>query len=116
MPDGAAAGMARPPATTADGCRTRASHGSSLVVPEAVPHAMDRLQVVRLARIGLELAADVLHVRVGRALVRLERDAADRGGELRAREDRTGPTRERGGAPGLRARGTHLAPAPRSRQ
>src|SRR5258708_28925401 len=89
MPDGAAAGMARPPATTADGCRTRASHGSSLVVPEAVPHAVDRLQVVRLARIGLELAAGVLHVRVDRALRRLETDAVDRVRQPPARQNPT---------------------------
>src|SRR5258708_13747578 len=98
MPDGAAAGMARPPATTADGCRTRASHGSSLVVPEAVPHAMDRLQVVRLARIGLELAADVLHVRVDRALVPLEPHAVDRVEEPRARESAPGLARQRAAA------------------
>src|SRR5437773_5056133 len=96
------AGMARRPATTADvgaaaTCSGRAGAARSrAVVREAISHAVHREQVARLARIRLELPADVLHVRVDRALVRLERDAVHRVEELRPCEDAARCARERG--------------------
>src|SRR5207244_5564744 len=69
--------------------------GSRAVIREAIPDAVDGEQITWLARVGLELAADVLHVRVDRALVRLEGDAVDRVEELRAGEHTTRRSSER---------------------
>ena len=65
----------------------RPDRASRLGLGEAISHAEDGLDVARGARIGLELAPDVLHVRVDRPLVRLERHAVDRVEQLGARED-----------------------------
>src|SRR5438876_3686960 len=69
--------------------------GSRAVIREAIPHAVHGEQITWLARVGLELAADVLHMRVDRALVGLEGDAVDRVEELRAREHAARRARER---------------------
>src|SRR5207244_5392114 len=85
------AGAATPdlPATTAAaGPEGAPSDGSfrRRWLGEAVPDAKNRQQVARRPRVGLDLAADVLDVGVDRALVRLERHAAHRIQQLRARE------------------------------
>jgi hypothetical protein len=54
----------------------RPGHSRPLV-REPVAHAIDGQDIAGLARVGLELAADVLDVRVDCPLVRLECDAVD---------------------------------------
>jgi len=72
---------------------------------------MHRLQVPRLTGIRLELATDVLHVRVDRALVRLERDAVHGVEQLRPGEDPAGLPGERGEQLELGRREVHLTVA-----
>ena len=59
----------------------------ALFIRKLVTHAVDCENVTRLARIGLDLAADVLDVRVDGALIRFEGDAVQRIEQLPARED-----------------------------
>ena len=68
---------AGPPVPPAAARRVRSARSSSgrAIVGEAVADAVHGQDVARLARIGLELAAQVLDVRVDRPLVRLEGDA-----------------------------------------
>src|SRR5204863_9245371 len=54
---------------------------------EAVADPVDREEISGTCRIGLELVPDVLHVRVDRPLVGLERDTVHRVEKLRSRED-----------------------------
>src|SRR5215211_5222000 len=61
----------------------RQGGGIALPLREPVADAVDRLNVARLPR-RLDLPAQVLDVRVDRALVRLERDAMDGVEQLRA--------------------------------
>src|SRR5438270_9454825 len=70
----------------AAGSRSLSTRASLVVVPEPVPDPVHREEMARLAGIRLELSADVLHVRVDRAFVRLECDAVHRVEELRPRE------------------------------
>src|SRR3954454_16189127 len=56
---------------------------------------MHRLDVARDRRVRLELAAQVLHVRIDRALVAVVVVALDAVDELEAREDATGRAGER---------------------
>ena len=65
--------------------RGRARQGARL--GDAVADAVDGQDVARLARVRLELPAEVLDVRVDRPLVRLEGDAVDGVEQLRAGED-----------------------------
>src|SRR5881397_152133 len=78
-----------------------------LLIGEAIADAVHRQQVTRLARIGLELATDVLHVRVDGTFVRLERDAVHRVEQLRACEDPARRARERSEELELRRRELH---------
>src|SRR3970282_2067692 len=71
------------------------SRPASSAVREAVADAVDGEQVARLPRVGLELAPDVLHVRVDGPLVGFERDAVHRVEELAAREHTPGLAGER---------------------
>ena len=73
----------------------RGRAASRALVREAVADAVDRQQVARRARVGLELAPDVLDVGVDRPLVRLERDAVDGVEELGPGEDPAGLGGER---------------------
>src|SRR3954471_6349930 len=81
-----AAATARLPATMAVQCvgGPRADAASAC---ELVADAMYRQQVLRVARIAFDFAADVLDVRVDRAIERGRVDAANRIEQLRARED-----------------------------
>jgi hypothetical protein len=80
-----AAATARRPATTAavpcgrpnPFVRAGLPGRSRPLVREPIAHAVDGQDVAGLAWVGLELAADVLDVRVDCSLVRLERDAVD---------------------------------------
>src|SRR5438552_12745884 len=94
--------------------RRRSGGTLGLVVGEAIADAIHGQQVTRLAGIGLELAADVLHVRVDGAFVGLEFDAVHRVEQLRAREDAAGRARERDEELELRRRKLHrtIADAP----
>src|SRR5918995_7283172 len=65
------------------GCGTS---GRSLA-REAVADAVDRLHVAGLARLRLDLAAQVLDVGVDRPLIRLEGDAVQHVEQLSPRED-----------------------------
>src|SRR5688500_2069098 len=97
--------MARPAATTAadhpSPTRPSASAGvpppasSALVLGGAIADAIHGQQGPRRARIGLKLAADVLHVRFDRAFIRLERDAMQCVEQLPARKDAAGRACER---------------------
>src|SRR5947208_14971626 len=81
--------MARSPATTAD-ARARDPPCLSLVeLREPVSDPVDREQIPGRGGIVLELPADVLHVRVDRALVGLERHAVHGIEQLRTREHAT---------------------------
>ena len=71
------------------------------VVGETVTHAVDGQHVARPARVGLDLAAQVLDVRVDGALVRVEGDAVERVEELGTGEDPAGPCGHRGQQPEL---------------
>ena len=83
-----AAATARSPATRVDG--TVSSSDATSWLAELVSDAVDRQQVPRPARIRLELAADVLDVRVDRAFEGLHLVAADGIEQLRPREDAAG--------------------------
>ena len=78
------------------------------IVGEAIADAVDGQHVARPARVGLELAAQVLDVRVDRPLVRLEGDPVQRVEELRPGEDAA-----RAAPRGSRAAGTRSASARR---
>src|SRR6266542_2726770 len=82
------AATARPRATTVGAASAVAWPRSGRIagVGEAVAHAEDGEQIARRVRLRLELATDVLHMGVDRALVRLEGDAMHRIEELGARE------------------------------
>src|SRR5438132_2353058 len=82
----------------------RTGRASLVGLREPVADAIDRLEVAGRRRQGLDLPADVLHVRVDGALVRLERDAADRLEQLGAREDAAGLGGKRGEELELRRR------------
>src|SRR5437867_9841031 len=83
----APAGMAPLPATTADETAVPSPRPALCGLRKAVPDAEDGQHVARRVRLGLELATDVLHVRVDGSLIRLEGDAMDRVEELVSRED-----------------------------
>src|SRR5438093_4294423 len=89
-------GRPRSRATRAAGVRGARVHPSLVELPEAVADAVHRQEITRHRRIRLELASDVLHVRVDRSLVRLERDTVCGVEQLRAREHTTGLPRHRG--------------------
>ena len=87
---------ARPRATRVGARRGAAiSRTRRPAVRHAVADAVDGEEVPRRARVGLDLAADVLDVGVDRPLVRLEGHAVDRVEQLRAREDAPGLARQR---------------------
>src|SRR5919109_4097567 len=95
-----AAGKADSPATIWGGfgapASARASVPGSLVeLGEAVADPVDGEEVTGRRGVRLQLASDVLHVCVDRALVRLERDAVERVEELRAGEHAPRFARER---------------------
>src|SRR5581483_12121485 len=104
-PQGRVVATARSPATTA-ACHPRGAstaadgaRGDGAVsdprrsLGDPVADAEDGLQVARRVRVGLDLAADVLDVRVDGALVGLHRDAVDGVEELRPGEHPTGLAR-----------------------
>ena len=90
----------------------RGHHGGRAVAAPVRPHdsahpiadAVDGLDIPRVARIGLDLAADVLDVRVDGALERLDVGAAHGVEQLGAREHAAGLPRQRGQQLELRRR------------
>src|SRR5262249_8549592 len=83
-------GGPKPPRPTQGGGPSPHGRRRSSGIREPVPHAMDRQDVARPAGLRLDLASEVLHVRVDRAVVRIDRDAVQRILELPAGEDPAG--------------------------
>src|SRR5207237_5287803 len=79
---------------------------------ELVADTVHRQDVARIAGVGLDLAADVLDVRVNRALEGLDGVSAHRVEELRAREHASRMPRERRQQLKLRRRQLHGRTAP----
>src|SRR5712691_1631503 len=107
---------ARPrPRATTEARRVAGARPSSRV-GSLVAHAVDGEDVARVARVRLELAAQVLDVRVDGAVEALTRLAAHGVEELRAREDAAGMPGQRGQELELRGREVDGGAFPRDAQ